>query len=263
MLKKIVLGLVVLIVIIGGVGVYLFNNLDSYIRQAVEKYGTAATHATVSLDSVKLSLTSGEGSLSGLSVGNPPGFAAKQSVYLGSIAMKLDTNSVRGTGPIIIRSIVIEKPQVTYELNNGGDSNLQTIARNAQAYGQSLSGQKSANTGASGGQGRKLIIQDLDIKDGQISVSQEMLKGKQLSAPLPEIHLTNIGKDEGGASPAEVAQKILGTLTSEAGKVATGQFLNQLAPLSDIKGAVGDAISGAGTTPAGQAVDKLKGMLGQ
>ena len=94
-------------------------------------------------------------------------------------------------------------------------------------------------------------------------VSEEMLKGKQMSASIPDIHMTDIGKSEGGATPAEVAQKVVGSLTSAAGKVATSQLLGQLGNLKNLPGSVGDAISGAGTTPAGQAVDKLKGMLGQ
>ncbi len=267
MLKKIAIGLVVLIVIAGG-GLLLSLQQSGFLLSAQRVRNTArrATSAQVTLSSVKLSLTSGEGSMGGLSVGNPPGFAASKSVYLGSVSVKLDTNSVRGTGPIIIRSIAIEKPQVTYELNNGGDSNLQTLARNAQAYAASAAGKQSADTGPGGSSaspGRKIIIDDLIIRDGQISVSQEMLKGKQLSAPLPVIHLTNIGKDEGGASPAEVAQKILGTLTSEAGKVAASNLINQLAPVKDIGGAVGDAISGAGTTSAGKVGDKAQGLLGR
>jgi hypothetical protein len=263
MLKKIAISLVVLVVIVGGGLYYVFNNLDSYVRMAIEKYGTAATRAEVTLSSVKLSLASGEGSLSGLNVGNPPGFAAKQSVYLGSIAVKLDTSSVRGTGPIVIHQIAIDKPQVTYEMDNGGNSNLEALARNAQAYASSAAGKQSAQTDAKGGPGRKIIIEDLTIKNGQISVSQALLQGKQINAPLPEIHLTNIGKSEGGATPAEVAQKILGTITSAAGKVAASDLINQLAPIKNIGGAVGDAISGAGTTPAGKVGDKLKGLLGQ
>src|ERR1700722_6653051 len=108
MLKKIAIGVLVLIALLGGGLYYAYNNLDSYIRIAVEKYGTAATRTTVKLDSVKLSLTSGSGSLGGLSVGSPPGFSAKQSLNLGSISVKLDTGSVRGARQISIHQVHID-----------------------------------------------------------------------------------------------------------------------------------------------------------
>jgi uncharacterized membrane protein len=80
MLKKIAIGIVVLLVIIAGAVYFLLSNLDSIVKAAIEKYGTAATQATVKLDSVKISLTSGEGRLNGLSVGNPKGFATPQAL---------------------------------------------------------------------------------------------------------------------------------------------------------------------------------------
>jgi hypothetical protein len=255
MLKKIAIGVVVLLLLIAGGVYYLFSNLDSIIKAAIEKYGTAATQAEVKLDSVKISITSGEGALHGLTVGNPKGFTAPQALYLGTISVKLDTSSVAGSGPIIIREIVIEKPQVTYEVTNTGDSNLQAIEKNAMAYGGGGSGGgsgTSASGGSGGGQERKLIITDLYVRDGQIGISQALLKGKTLSTPLPTIHLSNIGKDSGGASPAQVAQQVIGSITASASKAASIDLSKELGSLKDAAGGGASGVS-----------DQLKGLLGK
>jgi hypothetical protein len=258
MLKKIAIGVVVLLLLIAGGVYFLFSNLDSIIKAAIEKYGTAATLAEVKLDSVKISITSGEGALTGLTVGNPKGFATPQALSLGLISVKLDTSSVTGNGPIAIREIVIERPQVTYEVTNTGDSNLQTIQKNTMAYsgasgGGGSGGNSSSTSGSSGGgQERKVIITDLYVRDGQIGISSTLLEGKALSAPLPTIHLTNIGKDSGGASPAQVAQQVIGSITASASKVGREELTKQLGSL---KGVVGNG--------AGGVTDQVKGLLGK
>jgi len=245
MWKKIGIGVVVLLIIIAGVGYYLFSNLDSYIKAAIEKYGSQATQASVTLDSVIVSITTGEGGLVGLSVGNPKGFATPHAITVGAITLKIDTSTVTGSGPIVIKEIDIDKPQVTYEVGNTGGSNLDAIQKNTQAY---AGGSNNAPT-SGGGQERKLIINDLYVRDGQIGVSATALQGKALNAPLPTIHLTNIGKNSNGATAAEVANDVLGAITSEAAKVGSNQLMQSLG--SSVTGVTGGATGG------------LKGLFGK
>lgn len=261
MLKKLLAVFVVLILIVGAGIFFLGSNLDSLVRSAVEKYGTAATQTTVKLDGVKIALTSGEAGLSGLSVGSPAGFTADKSFFLGNISVKLDTSSVSGTGPIVIDEINIDKPQVTYEVNKSGDTNLQAIAKNAQNYAASLGGGKSGESkpAEDNGQkkpGRKLIIKSLTVNNGQISIIQPLLQ-KPLSAGLPTIHLTNIGKSEGGASPAEVAQQLIGAITNSASQIAA----------SDLSKALGDNLKNAADgylkAKSGDVGNQIKGLFGQ
>ena len=232
MMKKIGIGVVVLIVLVGFAVWYLFMNLDHYIKVAVEKYGSQATQTTVSLDSVKLSLSSGQGELSGLSVSNPKGFSSAKAFNLGSITVQVDASSVTGNGPIIIKSVDIEQPQVGFELATTGDTNLQTIQKNAQNYAASMAGKQQGNAGAtqasaSGGGGRKMIINDLTIHNGQVAISAAPLKGKQLSAPLPTIHLTDIGKNSGGATAAQVAQQLISSVSGAAARVGITELAKE------------------------------------
>lgn len=264
MLKKILAFLAVVLVIIGVGGYFLGANLDSLIRMAVEKYGSAATQTSVKLEGVKLAPTSGEGALSGLSVGNPSGFESENAFYLGRISVKVDPKSLAGAGAIVIREIRIEKPQITYEINNEGSNNLQTLAHNAQSYANSLTGgskkteAKKEESPEEKSQSRKIIVETLVISDGQISISQEMLKGKKLSANLPTIRLTNIGKSEGGATPAEIAEKVIAAITSSASQVASDSLAKELG--SSIEKATQGVLNGGSTEEVG---DQIKGLFGK
>ncbi len=264
MLKKIAVAVVVLVLILGAGLYYGWSHLDMMVRAEIEKYGSAATQTQVKLAQVHLSLTSGEGKLGGLSVANPKGYSSAKAFDLGSIDVGIDLNSVRGTGPIVISKVIIDKPQVSYELDNGGNSNLQTLQHNAESFANSAAGNDSGaggstNPSTGSGSGRKIIIKDLEINNGQVSVSQSMMQGKQLSVPLPTIHLTNVGQSSGGATAAEIAQQVISSITAGASKAAIVDLAKEKingvlkdVPVKAIGGGAADAIG-----------NQLKGVLGQ
>lgn len=211
-------GGVVLVNVIVAV-IFLLANLGSVIRTVVEKVGSEATKAKVTLDGADVSITSGKGALRGLTVGNPAGFKAHSAIKMGEISVDLDVSTVKND-VIVIREIVIEALKVTYEFASG-DSNIATLTKNVQAYVDKT--------------GLKLVIQDLYIRDGRVDVRADFLKGEKVGAALPSIHLNDIGKKDGknvGASAAEVAEKVLssigGTAASAVGKLNIGAIQDVL-----------------------------------
>ena len=142
---------------------------------------------------------------------------------------------------IVIKEVVIAKPQVIYEFGSGG-SNIETIQKNVERKVGGGSGSTSEKASAdSDGSGTKLVIENLYIRDGEVDVSAEFLGGKKVGTPLPNIHLKDIGKKGGkntGASPAEVAEKIIASISNGA----TGA-------VSKINiGSIKDALGGVGGT---------------
>lgn len=236
MLKKAALGIMALLIIVGIAASYLWSNLDLLVKDAIEKYGNAATQTTVDLKTVRLSLASGEGTLSGLTIGSPSGFTAPSSFYLGSISVKVDPQSVTGNGPMIIKDLTITSPQITYEMGASGKTNLQTIIHNAQNYaGTSQQRSKPDTDQAANDNERKLIINSLTISNGQILIIQPHLK-HPLTAMLPTIHMENIGKNNGGVSPAEIAQLLLGTVSENTANAAKQNLVKTLANIKDLSG---------------------------
>ena len=250
-LFKIFAGLVVIVLV---VLVVVVLNLDKGIKAAVETLGPELTQSSVTLNDVDLSLTSGEGSLKGLVVGNPAGFKTPNAFSLGEIFIAIDPESVT-TDTIVIKSIRIVAPEITYESAKGG-TNLDQLQKNVeQALGASDGASSDASEGAtdeSSATTKKLIIKDLNITDGKISYSNPLLGDKPISLPLPAIKLTGIGERSGGASAGEVVKQILEAIN----KNAAGAVTNSGA-LKDL----GNKIKGQATEKVQEKLKGLKGLL--
>ena len=90
-MKKILLtGFVLIVLIVGGVGYWLFFSLDSLVKAGIEKYGSEMMQVSVRVDKVKISLSNGEGVISGMHVGNPKGFKTSHALDAGAIDLQVD-----------------------------------------------------------------------------------------------------------------------------------------------------------------------------
>ncbi len=90
------------------------------------------------------------------------------------------------------------------------------------------------------------------------------LGGKTVSTKLPDIRLKDIGKSQGGASPAEAFKEIFAALHKEITSPAVTDALKK--GLKDI-GLSAEALGGeaekAAGSAAGEATKKLKGLIGK
>ncbi|MGE4351439.1 MAG: AsmA family protein [Bdellovibrionales bacterium] len=249
MIKKLVIGLGAIVVLAVVIVLLLGSNLDTIIKTAVEKYGSEATQTTATLNKVQLALTEGKASLQGFSLSNPKGFSSKKAIAFNLVSVELDPQSVMGDGAIVIKKVIIDAPQLTYEVKKDGNSNLQTIQKNVQAYANSLSSDTKAQASApakeekkpAASAERKVIIERLVISNANVKLSHELLADKNLvDAKLPTIELTNLGKSSGGTSPAQIAQIVLQKLTSTAIKIGQSNLIKELRNqgVESLKGAV-------------------------
>ncbi|MCB2101714.1 MAG: hypothetical protein KDE22_12635 [Rhodobacterales bacterium] len=245
-----ILAIIVVVVVVVG---YVLANLGDLIKQAVETMGPEITKASVTLDKADISATEGSGYLEGLVVGNPAGFKTDSAFRLGKISLVIDTDSIT-SDPVVVKEVVIQSPQVTYELGDGG-SNIDALKRNVDAYAKSL-GAGGGGSGESSGEGKKVVIENLYVRGGRVNVSAALLQGKSMGADLPDLHLTDIGKDKGGASPAEVAKQVMDKLTQGIGTAIGSLNLDEvLGGLKDKAGAIGDTLKEGG----GAVTEQLKG----
>ena len=247
MKKLLYIGGVLLVVI--AIGLYfLFSSLNSIVKAAVEKVGSDATQAQVRLKEVDIQITSGKGAMRGLTVGNPSGFKTERAFSLGEISLQVEVGSVT-KDTIVIKEIVIAAPEVTYELASGG-SNIDALQRNVNAY---TGGGKAEKSKGSGEGGKKLVIENLYVRNGKVSVSAIALGGKTMTTPLPDIHLTNIGKQSGGATAGQVTQQVLSAIGQSATKAATS-----LPDVGKLVGSAKESATGA-AKGAGEGLKKLFG----
>lgn len=267
-------GAVLTIVVVAAIAaVVLLSNIGALTKAVVEKYGREALQAKVTLADVDVSLKSGQGRLTGFVVGNPKGFVTASALRFGEVKVTLDT--ARTTKDVIVlKEVLIAAPEATYEFASGG-SNFDVLQRNAQNYARTMSPRGEAKTDAKKGEGPKLIIDNLYIRDGKVGVSHAALKGEQLDAPLPTIHLKDIGKEKKGATPEEVgerlmasiargAQSAVGTLNldkvlGEAGRAAKGAAEGATKAAGEAAEGAAKALEGA----AGAAGGTMKKLLGK
>ena len=227
-----------MVVVLTGVLIFfLIFSMDSLVTMAVEKYGSAALNADVTLEKTEISLKSGKGTLTGLKVGNPKGFETDSAFELGEVSLTIDASTITKS-TVIIKEIVIAAPQITYELGPKG-SNLDALQRNAVDYaggGSAGAGDDDAPANEPRKSGKKLIIESLVIRDGKINVSAAGLQGKKMSVDLPAVRMANIGKSEGGATPGEVIKKLMDALNQAAGGAVKNLGLGKVA--EEVEGVV-------------------------
>jgi hypothetical protein len=205
---KLSIGVVVLLAILVGAALYLLGSLDGIVKAAIEEHGSRVTQTKVGVSGVKIELTKGAGSISGITVANPSGFTQPKAFKLGNISTAIDTATVT-EDPVVIKEIMVKGPEIYYEINKDGTANFDVIQANVK---KSTGG---ATKDESKGKEVKLIINRLVIEGGKVSATIAALGDKPLEASMPRIVMTDIGKKEGGATGAEVAKQVADVVISK------------------------------------------------
>jgi hypothetical protein len=232
-MKKVFIGLGVLVVVLGIVLWRVYANLDKIVAKVIEDTGTEVTQTAVRVGGVDLDLLNGKAGLSQLSVANPAGFSSSEIFSLELVAVAIDVNSV-SSNPVIIDEIVVKQPRVVYELNRQGTSNLDVLKKNVAGYsasrdtGTSAGKQEHEQEPAGQGEEIRLIIRKLSFEGGELSATSELRPGKPVKASLPAFTMNNIGQSSGGATGSQIAKEVLNRLVRQAGDAAARAGVDRL-----------------------------------
>ncbi len=252
-MKKLLISGFALVAVLATVVFLTFSNLGPLVKQTVNTIGPKMTKANVEVADVSVSVFSGEATIKGFLLGNPKGFKSDQAMEVASINVDIDEGSIT-KNPVIINKIEIIAPEITYEKISGSD-NFKTLLNNIKKSAK-INDSTQTQTGSDGsGKGKKLVINHLILKNGKVKLVMAALGRKQITAPLPDIHLKDIGKQKDGVTPAQAFEQIFSSLyTSISADSVTQVFndgLKQLGILKDF----GTAGIGAG----GKTVEKAVG----
>lgn len=198
MLRWLGMGLGVLLLLAVIALVVVNQRLDGWVKTAVETYGTEYTGVAVTLEGVSLSLLDGKGELRGLEVGNPDGYEGDHAIRVGRVAFAVQPRNLL-EDPIVIDLIEIDAAEVHAESRNLRDTNLQVILRNVEAA--------TPPADPDAAPGRQVIIERLLIRETQTSVTAAALGS--VAVPVPDLTLTEIGRQSNGASIGQVLEQIL------------------------------------------------------
>lgn len=254
MIKKILLGLI-LLAVIAGAAVYfvLSGGLNKHIKSGVETYGPRVTQTAVTLEDVNLSILSGSGTLKNLNVGNPEGYTSENIFALGQIDLKVDTSTVF-SDKIVIDHIIIKKPEISYE-KTLTSSNVKKLMKNIEEFTGPSSG-PGPDPEPSEGAKKQVVIKKLIIEDATVYVG---VMGVGQTVTLPLIEMNDIGEDGKQMTMAEVMDLVLSKLLQSIGPA--------IADAGNLGGAAVDALKTQGLEKVDQATEKvgesIKGLFGK
>ena len=157
-------------------------------------------------------------------MGNPKGFKSDHAMKVASINVDIDEGSIT-KNPIIINKIEIVAPEITYE-KISVSNNFQVLLKNIQNSAK-IKGKTQTQSSSDGGlQDKKIVINNVVLKEGKVNLVMAALGGKEITAPLPDIHLKDIGKNKNGVTPAQAFEQIFSSLYNSISADSVTQVFN-------------------------------------
>lgn len=194
-----IIALVVLVIV--GVGVYVVMNSGALLERAIERYGTAYLGAPVSVSSVDVAVTEGTAGINGLVVANPAGFSGPPAFRLGNISTTLDTGQI-SSELVVLKNVSIDAAEVNL-LARGKDTNLKALMDHLNA--EIGATDQAEETGVESQV--RLIIDRFSFTNAKASVSSDVLG--DATVDIPDIQLSDIGRQSNGATVGEVLEQVL------------------------------------------------------
>jgi uncharacterized protein involved in outer membrane biogenesis len=212
------LGLVVLIVVAVIVAGLFLGNI---VKVAVNNVGPKLTQTPLTVEAVDLSLLTGSATIQNLIVGNPAGYSAPDAIRVGRVDVRVNPMSVL-SDKIVVKSVRVESLEVTLEGNPLGANNLKKIEDNVSAAASSSPSSTNPPAAAAtpAKPGKKLEVDDLVITGAKVHY------GAGLTLPLPDIHLTDLGKGPEGITAADLSRQVLSEVVSGAIKTVGNAAAN-------------------------------------
>lgn len=201
-----------LAVVVAATLIFILTNINGLVKAAIEKYGSEVTKTAIRVFSVSIHLADGKGSIAGLTVANPHGFSSPYVFRLDTISVRIDPSTIT-IRPIVIDEIRISGPQVVYEINSSGTSNIDVLKKNIEEGGP----KKSQGEQKGEGKETKFIIKKFVIENGHMDILIAGLEKNPKTVTLQHIELADIGK-HGGVTPTQLAQQVLTALMEEVGR---------------------------------------------
>jgi len=235
-LKKIVLAVLLVVVLLVVLAVLWINQLA---KAGIEFAGTSALGVATTVDRVAIGILSGSCQLSGLQVANPPGFKSSHFLRL-----------KEGTIDVALGSILkdtVEVPLLTLrgiEVNlvrENGPANFRTIVDNIARFEASRN--QTDEPPPDEKSRKKFIFHEVVIEDVSVFIDLLPLGGKltQLTVPIDEIRLTNVGSEGNNGETlarvtAIVVKALLDAIITKGENILPPELLSELREkIADLK----------------------------
>jgi hypothetical protein len=204
MLKKIIWGTIGGLVAVVAIAVALLGTqVDRVVADALETYGSAATHTAVDAAGVAIALTQGKGTVDRLTIGNPDGYSTDYAVRIADTELTLDLASLSGSVPVVTE-LLLTGAHVNAE-QRGDATNLTDI----QELMSSADGSPQGTT-----EGR-IVIERFRLTNATVTLTSELLS-KPEELALGDVIVEGIGRGTGGATYSDAAAAVLAPIMAAA-----------------------------------------------
>lgn len=264
--RLVIVATVAALVLVGGVLVVVWS-LDSIVKEVIERYGSAATKVAVHADSVVLSPLGGSAAIHDLTVANPSGFSSADVFRLGQVQLLFELGTIR-SNPFVIDEITIVAPEVQFELDRNGESNIDVIRRNLAQFHSAASAGPPASPASrptaapkEPADAQRFVIKKLSIQAAQLVIDTSALGGERRVVKLPDTEETDIGVRSGGATGSEVAAVVARALVRDVAATVAAAKVEQALEKS-VGGEAGKALGegvGEAVKGVGRALNKIFG----
>lgn len=198
--------IVLLVALVAGVLVYVFQNINELVKEAVETHGPQVTQTRVELRDVDIKLTEGSGELNNFVIHNPTGFDSEHFLSWNKIGVAIDPRSLQSE-VIVLKNVVIDGINIKVE-EKGFKTNIQAMLKNLPKSDASSSG--SSDGGSAGSEDSEdilLALERLDFKNNAVEIITENFGKATLK--VPSFELSNLGSADNGLTPEELGEAIL------------------------------------------------------
>lgn len=236
-MKKVAVGFGIVGLVVVGIVTFLIININSVVKNSVEVVGSEVLGVEVGVEKVEISIFSGKGSISGLTVANPADYDSPHAITIDDLSVHVDAGSI-GSDKIHIKEIIVDGASLTYE-GNFLDSNIKQLQKAAETSTGGTAEEGTDDAGAP-----NLQIDRLLLTNTSVSVHMSFLD-QTLGLTLPTLEINDLGEDE-DASVADVINEVLIALN----KSLVPLIRDNASGVTDKLKEVGEKVS-----------DKLKGLF--
>lgn len=205
MQKKLLIGVAGLLLLLAVFIWQVAANLDSIVAAVIEDVGSDVLKTKVSVAGVTISLKEGKATIAGLKIANPDGYSSANLFTMEGIEVDLDLRSL-SDDVLVIESILIRNPQIVFEGNDAGGSNMQALLDNIE--------KPPAWEGEDSDDAFRMIIDRFEFTGGEIKLTTPLIPGETTELNLPSIKMLDIGRSQGGVTAEVVVTEVTSELVS-------------------------------------------------
>jgi uncharacterized protein involved in outer membrane biogenesis len=190
------------------------GSLNEFVKTQIEELGSKYTEQQVHVAKVDIKLSKGAGSIQGLSITNPTGYLQTHAFNMDNISLDIDIASLV-EDPIVIETLIINKPQAMVEFTQQGSANVKEIIDNIKKHLPKT----AKSTKVATGKEANIRVNRLLLNGVALTLDLRQLGANSYQEQLPDVDLGLIGGEQGLPASqlgAEIAKQVVDSIWQSA-----------------------------------------------